>query len=820
MDEAAELEGAARAFCCHGCRSVCLAIHAAGLQGFYQRTPEGEPLGPPPELPKDIELFDMPEIQQDYITCCGEDIKEINLLVEGIHCAACVWLIENGLERMPGVVAPRVNLSAKRLKLKWNDRQIHLSAILERLHQLGYAALPFDPEMTEGKLQRANRRLLYRMAFAGFTMMNLMWISIALYTGAAEGEFRSLFHWVGWALATPTLLYSGYPFFRGAYYGIRNAALTMDVPIAIGVSITYLYSFYITLTGSRIGEVYYDTVVNFLFVILVGRFLESLWKREAVSATARLLDLQPKVATLWTPQGEQVVSIRSVKVGDQVLIRPGGQVPVDGRVLEGISRVDESMLSGESLPVLKEPGHTVAAGTVNQEGRLIVAVDQVLRDTTLGQIIHLVEEAQSSKAPIQTLADRIVPWFVAITIGLGLITFAWWYAAGLEVALMAATSVLIITCPCAFGMATPMSIAVAAGVGARYGILIKTGAVLESLASIRHYVFDKTGTLSEGRLTAYALLSSENSWILGVPGQAPLALPDSVRLLLGRVGAVEYFSEHPVARAVHRFVLEQDISCLANQVTDFQEMPGLGVRARYANHELMIGSRALLVQSGVRLTNELGRHEADWIQQGVTTLHIAEDGEERILIALRDRIRPESADLLAALRADGLTLTLLSGDRRSVAESVAESLGGMDVIAEVMPQQKDAVIAKLRAEGQAVAMVGDGVNDAPALVRADVGIALGSGTDVSIASADVVLMSNDLLKVAQVRALSQRTIRTIRQNIGISILYNLIMVPLAMSAMITPLVAAISMPVSSLLVIGNAARINRFFKKTTTGTKH
>ncbi len=308
----AAIEGRQRDFCCTGCKSVCQAIFSAGLEGFYKRTPEGEILGPPPEPPKDLALYDIDEVQEEFVDVLGET-REINLLVEGIHCAACVWLIENSLQAMPGVEEARVNLTGRRLKLKWDNGRLQLSQALRRLGDIGYAAVPFDPDAAEGSLQRENRRLLYRMAFAGFAMMNLLWISIALYSGADQGEFRGMFHWIGFAIATPTLLYSGYPFYRGAWSGLRSLHLGMDLPIAIGASITYLYSLYVTITGS--GEVYWDTVVNFLFVILVGRFLEAASKRRAVASTQRLLDLQPKVATVMRAGEEVVVPIRAVKPG-------------------------------------------------------------------------------------------------------------------------------------------------------------------------------------------------------------------------------------------------------------------------------------------------------------------------------------------------------------------------------------------------------------------------------------------------------------------------------------------------------------------------
>ncbi len=804
---AGQVGGIERGFCCTGCRSVCEAIHAAGLQGFYQRTPDGEVFGPPPELPRELALYDLDEVQEEFVDGLGET-REINLLVEGIHCAACVWLIENTLFNTPGVEDARVNLSGKRLRLKWDNGRTRLSELLRRLGSVGYAAVPFDPEVAEGALKKHNRALLYRMAFAGFAMMNLLWISIALYAGADEGEFRGLFHWIGFAIATPTLIYSGYPFYKGAWTGLRHLNLTMDLPIAIGASITYAYSVYVTTTGTRTGEVYFDTVVNFLFVILVGRFLESISKRQAVASTQRLLDLQPKVATVLRDGDEQVVPIRSVKPDEILLVRPGEKIPADGEIVEGRSEVDEAMLSGESEPVLKIRGDMVSAGTINGAGVLKVRVVGLLKNTALGRIIRLVEEAQASKAPIQCIADRVVPWFVAVTLTLGTGTFLWWMGSDFELALMAATAVLIITCPCAFGLATPMAIAVASGLGAKHGILVKNGAVLETLSDIDHMVFDKTGTLTEGRMTFTHMITLQGRWDVG--GGEPST---AQRRLVAGLAAMERYSEHPVAEAVLRICEEQGIEFRGIEAGDFEVVPGYGIRARVGGQWMAAGNEEWMLRLNVETDPRLEQGAAELERQGAGILRCAVDGRLVALIGLEDRLREDAVALINALRDQGMRLTLLSGDRRAVAERIAAQLGGMEVIAEVLPEDKDRVIAELQSGGHQVAMVGDGINDAPALVRADVGIALGSGTDVSIASADIVLMSNELDKVRLAAGLARRTLRTIRQNIGISITYNVIMVPLAMAALVTPLVAAVSMPLSSLAVIGNSARIRTLFKR-------
>jgi Cu2+-exporting ATPase len=791
----ATVGGAERDFCCLGCQAVCCAIFEAGLQGYYQRTPEGVLLAPPPEPPKDIDIYDLDEVQQEFITRTG-DLRDIHLLVEGIHCPACVWLIERVMLREPGVQSANVNLTAKRIHLRWDSRRNKLSSMIRALARIGYSAVPYDPENAEGVIKKANRSMLFRLFFAGFAMMNMIWISIALYSGADKGEFRDFFHWMGFALATPTLLYAGYPFYRGAIGGMRVGRLTMDLPIAIGLSVTYAYSTYITATANKIGEVYFDTVTNLIFVILIGRYLEGMFRHQALSATKRLMELQPRVATVMLDGREQITPTRGVRLGDHVLIKPGYKVPVDGIVLEGHSAVDESMLSGESVPVSKSIGAKVSAGTLNTSGALLVEVSSTLQNTTLAKIIRLVEEAQASKAPIQRMADTIVPWFVLVTLICAALTFFIWQRDSFELALMAATSVLIITCPCALGMATPMSVAVASGLGAKHGILIKNGLVLETLSKVTHFVFDKTGTLTEGRMSVAHMRTAPD-----------FAAQDILRV----AAAVERYSEHAAARAIVAEARQLNFRDVA--VQGFHASAGLGVQADVNGKSVLLGSLEWLVRNGITPNSGLQAEAHEFEDEGMSCVHCALGTAHVALFALTDKLREDAPQLVNELRAAGIGMTLLSGDRRAVAVAIARQLGGMDVIAEVLPQDKDQEIQRLQQRGEVVAMVGDGVNDAPALIRADVGIALGSGTDVSVESADIVLMHNELDKVRLATLLSRRTLLTIKQNIGLSFMYNLIMVPLAMMARVDPLVAAITMPISSLVVIGNAARIRNLFNK-------
>ncbi|MCU7938492.1 MAG: heavy metal translocating P-type ATPase [gamma proteobacterium symbiont of Bathyaustriella thionipta] len=817
-------------FCCHGCQTVCETIYGAGMGGFYQRTTEGDTLQPPPEIDSQLEVYDLDDVQREFVDELG-DIREIHLLIEGIHCAACVWLIERRLADESAVLDANVNLSVRKLRIKWDNRKIKLSQIMHALGQIGYAAVPFDPEAAEGQIKKQNRHLLFRLGFAGFAAMNLMWISIALYAGADEGKFKDLFYWLGLGLATPTLLYSGYPFYRGAITGLINRHLTMDLPIAIGATITYLYSCYVVISGSEIAHVYFDTVVNFLFVILTGRYLEAMSKRMAVQSTQRLLDLQPKIATLIQDDESSIVPVSALKEEDRVLVKAGEKIPVDGIIIKGESVVDESMLTGEFVPVAKFMDDKVSAGTTNKEGVLTIRVSQTLKNTALGKIIHLVDEAQSTKAPIQCTADRIIPWFVSITLILASITFMLWVGENIEIALMAATSVLIITCPCAFGLATPMAIAVATGVGARMGVLVKHGAVLEILSTIRHFVFDKTGTLTQGKMLVSTLFftsvspdpedSAINTIQKIVPSDESMEqLSESENRILDLICLLETHSEHMIAKAIVNLGQQYGLTSRA-ELEQIKVVSGSGIAANYhtqkQEQKIAIGTLNWIMQiaGSEKHIAEIGTQLEGMMQEyhrsGSTVVYAWLENESICAFVVEDKLRTDAVDIVKQMHQQDFKLTLLSGDKQEVADYMAEKLAIEDVIAEVMPDEKDKVIQQ-KQQGDLIAMVGDGINDAPALVRADVGIAMGSGTDVSIDSADVILVNGELGKIPLAAELSRATLTTIKQNITISIVYNIIMVPLAMAAMITPLVAAISMPLSSLLVIGNAARIRWRFK--------
>lgn len=793
------IDGADRSFCCHGCANVCEVIYESGLSSYYERTPEGQLLAPPPPPPKDMELYDFDEVQSEYVDSITQDVRSINLMAEGIHCAACVWLIEHRLAQNPAVKSAKVNFTNKRITLKWDNSSIKLSSLLADLSKIGYKATPFNAEMSIQASKKANRDLLYRLGFAGFAMMNVMWFAVAMYAGAIEQdpEIGQFFKYLGLAIATPTLLYSGWPFLSKAYKVLKARHLDMDVSISLGLLTTYFYSFYITFWVPE-GEVYFDTLVDLVFLLLIGRYLEAISKLKAVDATRRLMDLQPKVARLWQNDQEVITPVQRLKPGQVVLVKAGDQFPVDGVILQGETEVDESMLSGESREVVKRQGDRVSAGTHNKQSSVMVTIEALLQDTALGKIVQLVEEAQGSKAPMQKLSDRVMPYFVSITISIALGSFLYWYfALDLHTAIMAGTSVLIITCPCAFGLATPMAIAVAAGVASRYGILIKDGATLENLQGIDHVVLDKTGTLTEGKMN---LLAYESFGSL-TPAD-----------LLALAATLEYRSEHSLAAAVVRGARQAQLEFKHHQgqISSFKVIAGKGIEVAFNGHNYVLGHQAWLTEKGFTLQKSWQERIHHFEIQGATVILLASEQQVLGLLALADNPRPSASVLVQWLKSQNIPMTMLTGDSQTVAEFVANSLGGMAVKAQVLPAEKDAFIQSLQAQGHRVMFVGDGVNDAPALVRADIGVALGSGVDASMDSADVVLLNADLSDIPVAYELSQATLRTVKQNIASSFAYNTLMVPLAATAVLTPVVAAITMPLSSLVVIGNSARLKSF----------
>ncbi len=768
-------------FCCVGCSSVCQTIHQSGLGAFYQQ--QTSSILPVVDLEYPLEFYDAPAFQQPFLEAADEGEKIITLISDTIHCAACVWLIEKAVGSLDGVNWVRANLTNKRVRVSWKENDIQLSDIMQRLAGLGYSAMPYEQNMAEKMANKSNKVMLYKIGFAAFTMMNLLWISIAMYTGASDGKYYHYFQWLGFALATPTLFYSGLGFLTSAYNGLRNGVINMDVPISIGALTTYFYSVYVLLGFSAKGEVYFDTVVNFIFVILIGRYLESSAKKSSISASSSLQQLQPKVALVIKDDAEIITPISAININDRVLIKPGERIPVDGRVVFGTSEVDESLLTGESRPIVKVLDGEVFAGSVNGQGALEIKVEKTLKQSVLGKIVSLVENTQHNKSSIVCSIDKIIPYFVGVTLFLATATFIYWYPQDFDLALLSATSVLIITCPCAFGLATPMSIAVASGAAIKDKMLIKNSDVLEVLDQVDWVVFDKTGTLTLGEFKITQIESDQDD-------------------LIQIMASIEKRSEHLLAKAIVAKNSDKFLS-----VTEFNSIPGQGVSATIESQAYKVG-RLSFVDVDQQVKQQMLEKSQEIERQGASCVWCS--GPQGVLgfVALSDQIKADAKIVVQQLQTQGKQVSILSGDSQAVAQKVANYLNIEHVVAQALPEDKADYIKQLQKRHK-VLMIGDGVNDAPALVQADASMAIGSGSDVSVNHADVVLLKSTLSPIITMINLAKRTNRTIKQNIVFALTYNVLMVPLAMMAMITPLFAAIVMPISSLIVIGNAARLRK-----------
>ena len=688
--------------------------------------------------------------------------------VEGMTCGSCAARVEKVLARQPGVTDARVNF-ASREAVVTGDADV--DALRAAVHRIGYEVTPVESASSPSAAYEAEQREWFRrVIWAGPLAAAVLVLS---FVGDVHATWRG---WAALALTTPVQFVAGWPILRVAAQRARVRQANMDTLIAIGTLAAYFYSVAALLRGH--AEHYFDSSALIVAFILLGRYFEARAKRRASAAIATLLELGAKHATVRREGREETVDVAALRPGDLMVVRPGEKVPTDGEVVEGASAVDESMLTGESVPVEKGPGDPVTGATVNAGGLLVVRATRVGRDTALAQIVRMVERAQGSKAPIQRLADRIAGVFVPVVLVIAALTFAGWLAATGDGsrALVAAVAVLIIACPCALGLATPTAVMVGTGRGAALGVLVKGGEVLEASRDVDTVVFDKTGTLTTGAMR-----------LVSVTGD-----PDTLRY----AAAVEAGSSHPIARAV--VAAAQDVP----PVSSFENLPGLGARGVVDGRAVTVGRPSLFPPSSLPV------EEAE--RQGLTVFLVGWDGAAHGMLAVADTVRPEAPRAVAALKELGLTVAMITGDNRRTAEAVAASVGIGRVLAEVLPEDKAREIARLRAAGSTVAMVGDGVNDAPALVQAGIGIAIGSGTDVAIESSDVTLLRDDLTGVVTAIRLARRTYRTIRQNLFWAFAYNAAMIPVAALGRLDPALAGAAMALSSVSVVANSLRLRTF----------
>jgi Cu+-exporting ATPase len=737
--------------------------------------------------------------------------------VSGMTCASCVARVEEALSSVPGVVSASVNLASEKATVEYLEGT-QIADMRRAVKDAGYELAPEAQALedvttaSQREIRALRNRLIIAVIFAAIIM-------VLGFSPPFAGRPYLL-----WALATPVQFWAGLRFYRGAWGALKHKTSDMNTLIAVGTSVAYFYSAVVVVfpslftTGILEPHLYFDTSAMIIALILLGRFLEARARGQTSEALKRLIGLQPKTALVIREGEQREISVEDVRVGDIILVRPGERIPVDGILREGYSSVDESMITGESIPVEKKAGDEVIGATINKTGSFQFEATKVGKDTTLARIVRMVEEAQGSKAPIQRLADVIASYFVPTVIGIAIITFIVWYFVGpspaLTFALLNFVAVLVIACPCALGLATPTAIIVGTGKGAERGILIKNGEALERAHRIDTVLLDKTGTLTRGEPAVTDVIA------------APFSSPEEVLRL---AASAEQNSEHPLGEAVVKAALEKKLEL--SPPSDFSAIPGQGVEALVEGKRLVLGNPKFMEGRGFS-SNGLQSKAAELLEKGKTVMFLGLDTQVAGIIALADTLKPGAGEAVQTLRKMGIESTMLTGDNRRTAEAIAREAGIDHVLAEVLPEHKAEEVKKLQEQGKVVAMVGDGINDAPALAQADIGIAIGTGTDVAMETGDITLISGDLMGVATAISLSKRTMRTIKQNLFWAFAYNTALIPVAAGVLylafgktgvpsglhfmlgeygfLNPMLAAAAMAASSVTVVSNSLRLRRF----------
>lgn len=713
--------------------------------------------------------------------------------VVGMTCAACANRIEKRLNRMDGVQSAPVNFALETVNVTYNPAEVSMSDMEQVITKLGFTLKPKQQQQQTDHRQVEIKKQTRKFLFSLILALPLLWTMVAhfSFTSFIWMPEALMNPWVQMALATPIQFIIGWQFYEGAYKALRNKSANMDVLVALGTSAAYFYSVYLAFSGQH-EALYFETSAVLITLIILGKLFEARAKGRSSEAIKKLMGLQAKEAIVIRDGQAVRTAISDVVVGDIIQIKPGEKIPVDGEVINGTSAVDESMLTGESVPVDKAIGDQVIGATLNKNGALQVRATNVGRQTALAQIIKVVEEAQGSKAPIQRMADVISGIFVPIVVGLAVITFMVWYFAvtpgDFANSLEKFIAVLVIACPCALGLATPTSIMAGSGRAAEFGILFKGGEHLEATQAIDTIVVDKTGTVTNGQPVLTDLITTRDEAII-----------------LAYVGAAEQLSEHPLAQAIVKGIEAKGITLAEPE--HFEALAGHGVRAVVNGQEVLVGTRLLMEKNKITLFDEAAMQELE--QQGKTAMAIALNGEYAGLIAVADTVKATSKEAIARLHAMGLEVVMMTGDNQHTAKAIAQEVGITKVIAEVLPDGKAKEVRKLQAQGKKVAMVGDGINDAPALATATIGMAIGTGADVAMEAADITLMRGDLNGIADAITMSKKTMTNIKQNLFWALAYNSIGIPIAAAGFLAPWVAGAAMAFSSVSVVLNALRLQR-----------
>ncbi|NVD06659.1 cadmium-translocating P-type ATPase [Vibrio sp. JPW-9-11-11] len=764
-----EILGESRTMCCPGCETVAQTIVDSGLVSYYQyRTAPAEKADLVPEQLQALIHYDNDEVQSEFVRN-SENSAEVTLSLEGVSCAACAWLIEKQVSNKSGVVSIRVNTTTNRALLAWDKTQVRLSELLSLIHQLGYKAAPFEADQQEAAYHQQMKQYLYRLGIAGLATMQVMMLAVALYLevfGDLEPEFKNYFRWVSLIFATPVMLYSALPFYLNAWRSIRGKTLGMDVPVSIAMIFAYVASLVATVTEQ--GEVFFESISMFAFFLLVGRFLEMRARRKAAAASGNLLKLIPAIANKLN--GEQV-PVKTLKIGDQIRVLPGEHVPADGKIISGRVHIDESMLTGESLPVVKQVDDSVFAGTLNGEEAFDLEVTSSKADSMISNIVRLQDEAQLSKPKIAEIADIVARYFVAIILVIAAGTWFYWHASNPDDAFWIMLSVLVATCPCALSLATPTALTCATSRMGNLGILLRKSHVFETLCQVNHLIVDKTGTLTHGDIVIDEVILHDDS---------------SEERVLAIAASLEAHANHPIARAFRRYA---DINISVDQV---ENVIGSGIQGDFNGGKVKIGSAQFVLGDACLA-------QANCVYLSLNDQHIA-------TFRYQDPIRLETKQFIEKFQRTGVKVTLLTGDIEHNAQLVASQIGIENVIAGAKPQDKLSYLKSVDSDDITM-MIGDGINDAPTLAGAHLSVAMGSGADVAKASADMVLLGDRLDRILEARALALQTRKIIRENLAWSLGYNVLILPLAVMGFVAPYFAVVGMSASSIIVVSNSLRL-------------
>ncbi|MEA3418948.1 MAG: heavy metal translocating P-type ATPase [Campylobacterota bacterium] len=769
-------------FCCKGCQGVYHLLNEEGLGTFYDKLGDIQ-LQPAMQISEDLEKFDLEGFKNKYIKTHEDGLQEINLIIEGIHCSACVWLNEKVLHKTDGIIEASINYTNNKAKVVWDPEVIKLSKIIETVRSIGYNAYPYDPKLQEERAVKMRKDYYSRILVGVFGTMNIMWIAIAHYAGYFTGmkqEFKDILNVAEFILATPVLFYSGWIFFRGAWYGYKNRVVNMDTLVTSGALSAYLYSIYAMVTQR--GEVYFDSVVMIITFVLVGKYLEVLSKKQAVDTLDSIMGSTPTEVTTISDGVKSLVSIENIVIGDVIELKPGEKVVIDGEVTYGHGSFDESSLTGESEPVYKKERDEILSGSICLDSVVRYQAVKDASNSLLNSIVNLLEESITKKPKIEQLANTISGYFSTTILVIALLTFAGWlyFNGSFEQALIVGISVIVIACPCALGLATPMSTLVGISIAAKRGILFKEAAYLETMAKSDLLALDKTGTITEGKPS---VVKTET-------------LQEFDPNLLYSLAST---SNHPISQGIVKYLRENNENLHEMALEDVKSIEAKGISANHQGQKLIGGNPGFMGDADITVD-----HNSE------NSLFFFAIGDQLIArFELSDTIREDTAEAIQKIQALGIRVVMLTGDHEKSAHKVAKEVGITEVHAKLLPQDKSDMIDRFHEEGHIVVMAGDGINDTIALARSDIAIAMGSGADIAISVSDVVLIDEKPNSIYESYKISRRTFLAVKENLGFSILYNTIAVPLAVAGYVNPLVAALSMSLSSLVVVANSMRIKR-----------